>query len=77
MLFKRYNKCIYCNSSSLIREKTQYSKHNFYTEAIRNDLEISKKKFKEFVNIETNKQLNQYSNIYFEKIKKDVKINKL
>ena len=47
MLFKKYNKCIYCNSSSLIREKTQYSKHNFYTEAIRNDLEISKKKFKE------------------------------
>ena len=36
-----------------------------------------KKKFKEFVNIETNKQLNQYSNIYFEKIKKNVKINKL
>ncbi len=45
---------------------------------IKNNNKIDeKKKFKEFVNIETNKQLNQYSNIYFEKIKKDVKINKL
>ena len=45
---------------------------------IKNNNKIDERqKFKEFVNTETNKQLNQYSNIYFEKIKKDVKINKL
>ena len=35
------------------------------------------KKLKELVILETNKQLNQYSNIYFNKIKKDVQINKI
>ena len=47
MLFKKYGRCIYCNSSNLKKEKTQYSKYNFYTDAIENDLEISKKKLKQ------------------------------
>ena len=35
------------------------------------------KKLKELIVLETNKQLNQYSNIYFNKIKKDVQIDKI
>ena len=35
------------------------------------------KKLKELVILETNKQLNQYSNIHFNKIKKDVQIDKI
>ncbi len=46
MLFKDYNKCIYCKSKKLIKEKNQYLKKNFYIEAIMEDLEISEKKIK-------------------------------
>ncbi len=35
------------------------------------------KKLKELINLETNKQLNQYSNIHFSKIRKDVQIDKI
>ena len=35
------------------------------------------KKLKELTNIERNRQLNQFSNIYFNKIKKEIKIEKL
>ena len=35
------------------------------------------KKLKELIVLETNKQLNQYSNIHFNKIKKDVQIDKI
>jgi len=45
MLFKKYNKCIYCKSKNLIKEKNQYLKENFYLKAIKSDLKISKKKF--------------------------------
>ena len=35
------------------------------------------KDLKDLIKLETNKQLNQYSNIYFSKIEKDYKINEL
>ena len=35
------------------------------------------KKLKELIILETNKQLNQYSNIYFNKIKKNVQVDKI
>jgi len=42
MLLKNYIKCIYCKSKNLKKEKNQYLKENFYTNAIKSDLKISK-----------------------------------
>ena len=42
MLLKNYIKCIYCKSKNLKKEKNQNLKENFYTEAIKSDLKISK-----------------------------------
>ena len=44
IVFKNYNKCIYCGSKKLKKEKKQSSKTNFYLEAIKFDLNISTKK---------------------------------
>ena len=44
IVFKNYNKCIYCGSKNLKKEKKQSSKTNFYLEAIKFDLNISTKK---------------------------------
>lgn len=41
MLLKKYNRCIYCKSKNLKKEKNQYSIENFYTKAIKSDLKIS------------------------------------
>ncbi len=48
MIFKKYNKCVFCNSNKLRKEKKQNTKKNFYTEAIMNDLNISENKLKKF-----------------------------
>ena len=42
-MFKKYNKCIYCRSSNLKKEKKQNFSNNFYVKAIISDLNISKK----------------------------------
>lgn len=42
-MFKRYNKCSYCGSINLKKEKKQFYLNNFYLEAIKSDLGISKK----------------------------------
>ena len=48
-----------------------------------NDLKKNIKKIniddelKKLIRLKTNEQLNQYSNIYFNKIKKDIKIEKI
>jgi len=42
-MFKKYNKCIYCDSSNLKKEKKQNFLENFYIKAIRSDLNLSKK----------------------------------
>jgi len=47
MIFRKYNECVYCKSLNLKLEKKQFSKLNFYTDAIQSDLGITKKKFEE------------------------------
>ena len=39
--FKNYNKCIYCNSKNLKKEKIQIQLENFYLKAIKSDLGLS------------------------------------
>ena len=41
MIFKNYNKCIYCNSKKIKKIKKQFFKDNFYLESIRSDLGLS------------------------------------
>ena len=43
-MFKKYNKCIYCNLSKLKKERLQNYTSNFYLKAIKLDLKISQKK---------------------------------
>jgi hypothetical protein len=45
-MLKYYNKCIYCGSKKLAKEKKQYFLDNFYLKAIRSDLNISVKYLK-------------------------------
>ena len=45
-MLKKYNKCIYCGSSNLKKEKNQNSPDNFYLKAIKSDLNISKRLMK-------------------------------
>ncbi len=45
-LFKKYNKCIYCGSEQLKKEKEEIVLKNFYVKAIISDLKISEKLFK-------------------------------
>ena len=45
-MFKKYNKCSYCGSDNLKKEKKQYFPENFYIKAIKADLKISDKTFK-------------------------------
>ena len=45
MYLDYYKNCIYCSSEKLTKNKNQESDHNFYTEAIKQDLEISDKLF--------------------------------
>ena len=44
MIFEKYDKCIYCKSKNLKKEKDQSFKTNFYLDAIKSDLNISTKK---------------------------------
>ncbi len=44
-MFKSYNKCIFCGSKRLIKEKKQNYLNNFYVKAIKADLKISNSKF--------------------------------
>tara|TARA_B100000886_G_scaffold22156_1_gene14088 strand:- start:6966 stop:8009 length:1044 start_codon:yes stop_codon:yes gene_type:complete len=44
--FKRYNKCIYCNSKNLKKERIQIHLENFYLKAIKSDLNLSTKQLK-------------------------------
>ena len=43
---------------------------------IKNEIDIDSK-LNELIRYSTNEQLNQFSNIYFNKVKKDIKINEL
>lgn len=42
-MFKKYNKCIYCNSKKFIKAKKQNYTQNFYIKAIKSDLNLTKK----------------------------------
>ncbi len=46
MYFKKYSRCIYCNSKNLKKEKTQIQIDNFYLKAIKSDLDITNKQLK-------------------------------
>ncbi len=77
-MFKKYNKCIYCNSKSLIKEQDQSFLENFYVKAIKSDLNISDKKLSQIKTFKCKKcyilqnnpwfdldtSLKIYSNIY-------------
>ena len=43
-MFKKYNKCIYCNSIKLKKKEKQIYVENFYLKAIKSDLKIPQKK---------------------------------
>ena len=43
---------------------------------IENKIDVDKE-LKRLINTETNRQLNQFSNIYFNKIKKEIQINEI
>ena len=43
-LFQNYNRCVYCNSKKLKKEKKQIHPKNFYVEAIKSDLKLTDKK---------------------------------
>ncbi len=45
-MFKKYNKCIFCNSNNLKIEKIQTSKTNFYIKSIISDLNLKLKNLK-------------------------------
>ena len=44
--YKKYNRCVYCGSKKIKKEKNQFFPNNFYLDAIRKDLLISEKEFK-------------------------------
>ena len=44
--FKKYNRCIYCGSKKIIKEKKQHFPSNFYLKAIKSDLSISENEFR-------------------------------
>ena len=46
MNLKKYNRCVYCGSLNLKKEKKQIFKKNFYLKAIISDLDLSNKDFK-------------------------------
>ena len=48
MIIQRYNKCVYCGSDNLRLYKKQNFTHNFYTNAIKNDLGLTDNFFKKF-----------------------------
>ena len=54
-IFKKYNKCIYCGSRTLKKEKNQFFPKNFYLKAIKHDLKLSKKQFEEMKVFKCNK----------------------
>ena len=43
MYLDSYNNCIYCNSRKLKKQVDQSIPENFYLDAIRNDLKLSRK----------------------------------
>ena len=45
-IFKKYDRCIYCNSKNLKKEKIQVQLDNFYLKAIKSDLSLSSKQLK-------------------------------
>ncbi len=45
-MLKNYNKCVYCGSKKIVRQKLQSYKENFYLKAILSDLKVSLKKIK-------------------------------
>lgn len=46
MILKKYNNCVFCSSKKLKIAKNQNYTHNFYTRAIKNDLFLNEKFFK-------------------------------
>ncbi len=47
--FKKYDKCIYCNSKKLVKENKQVHVNNFYVQAIKSDLKLSQSDLKKIV----------------------------
>ena len=47
--FQKYNKCIFCGSSKLVKEKKQIHPKNFYVDAIKSDLNLSKKQLNKII----------------------------
>ena len=47
-MFKKYDKCIFCNSKKFKIEKIQQSKINFYVRSIISDLNLKLNDFKKF-----------------------------
>ena len=66
MLIK-YNKCVYCNSTNIIKLKKQTYRENFYTKAIRSDLNISKVTFNKIKMYQCNKCKIFQNNPWFNK----------
>ena len=46
------------------------------TKKIKNEIDVEKE-LKKLIAKETNQQLNQFSNIYFNKVKKEIQINEI
>ena len=44
--FQNYNRCIYCNSKKIVKQKNQTHIDNFYIEAIKSDLNLAKSDLK-------------------------------
>ena len=45
-MLKKYNKCVFCGSRNIVKQKLQFYKENFYLKAILSDLKVSLKKIK-------------------------------
>ncbi len=50
-MFKKYDKCIFCNSKKFKIEKIQQSKINFYVRSIISDLNLKLNDFKKNSNL--------------------------
>ena len=47
--FQNYNRCIYCNSKKIVKQKNQIHIDNFYIEAIKSDLNLAKSDLKKII----------------------------
>ena len=66
-IFTQYKKCVYCGSRKLTIAKKQLYKENFYTKAIKSDLNISNKYFKKMMIFKCNECYILQHNPWFKK----------